>query len=84
MNEDGVPIDWPENLDEMLEAWSRSLEPHVGWCLLCNSPIRSEKDFLANSNTHNCEAGRQFEVEHAAPDSVGLRRRKCRGGQPPP
>lgn len=64
MNEDGVLIEWPENLDEMLEAWSCSREARVGWCLLCNSPIRSEGDFLPDTNTHNCEAGREFEATH--------------------
>ena len=35
-----------------------SLEERVGWCLLCNAPIRSEADLIPESNTHNCEEGR--------------------------
>jgi hypothetical protein len=77
MKEGWVPVEWPENLDQMLEDMARSDELRVGWCLVCNSPIRSEDDFILNSNTHNCEAGRLFEAKHAQTDYAALRRPEC-------
>ena len=65
MNDDWVPVEFPNNIDEMLTAWTESTEPNVGWCLLCNSPIRTEADFIPETNTHDCEAGREFEAEIA-------------------
>jgi len=79
MKEDWVPIQWPENLDEMLEDMNRSRESRVGWCLLCNSPIRSEDDFIPNTNTHNCEAGRLHEAKHAGAAPAAPQRPRCSG-----
>lgn len=62
MKDGWVPLQLPDNIDEMLTAWAASTEPKVGWCLLCNSPIRTEADFIPETNTHDCEAGRTFEV----------------------
>lgn len=64
MKKDWVQIELPENIDEMIEAWANFHGRKVGWCLLCNSPIRTESDFLPGTNTHNCEAGREFEARH--------------------
>lgn len=61
--EDWVPIQIPENLEEMLDAWVNCEGPKIGWCLLCNAPIRSVDDLIADTPTHNCEAGRRFEEE---------------------
>jgi hypothetical protein len=44
----------------MFLAWQNSTEPNIGWCLLCNSAIKSPDDFIPNTNTHNCEAGRKL------------------------
>lgn len=78
MKDDWVPIQIPDNLDEMFADMAASDEPRVGWCLLCNSPIRNEADFLENSNTHNCEAGRAFEAKVAIEVSKMRRRPRCR------
>jgi hypothetical protein len=65
--EDGfVPIEIPDNFDEMLEAWSETDFPRVGLCLMCGEIIRSEDDFLPGTYTHNCEQGRAFEEKIAA------------------
>jgi hypothetical protein len=60
-DDEWVPIEFPPNLMEMLEAWRTSEEPHVGWCLLCNRPIKCEADIIAGTNTHDCREGRTFE-----------------------
>lgn len=36
----------------------------MGSCLLCNNEIKTENDFIHGRNTHNCEAGREFEAQH--------------------
>jgi hypothetical protein len=36
-------------------------DENVGWCLLCDGPIRSEKEMIKNSNTHNCPEGLKLE-----------------------
>ena len=46
MNDDWVPIQFPDNFDEMLEAFANYSEERIGWCLLCNSPIRTEADLM--------------------------------------
>lgn len=63
MNDDWIPVKVPDTLDEMLMARADSTEPNVGWCLLCNSPIRTEAEFIPDTNTQDCEAGGMFEVE---------------------
>lgn len=84
MKEDWVPIELPENFDEILEKMSNSREPRVGWCFLCGGPIRREDDFIPNTNTHNCDAGRKFEAEHATLDDVVVQRTRCRDGRHQP
>lgn len=63
---DWVPIKAPENWEEMFYAWINDPEPSIGWCLLCNSVIRTENDLIPNSNAHICEAGGELETEIAA------------------
>ncbi len=58
-----VPLDFPDKLDEMLADMASSDEPRVGWCLLCNSPIRSDADLVPGTNTHNCAEGLALEAE---------------------
>jgi hypothetical protein len=67
MNKKIVPIRFPENIDEMLDNWASSLEENVGWCLLCDGPIGSEKDMIQNSNTHNYPEGRRLELRGGRP-----------------
>jgi len=65
--EDWVPIMAPLDLEEMFNAWINDSEPNIGWCLICNRPIRSENDLIPESNVHNCEAARELEPKLAAP-----------------
>lgn len=58
MKENWIPLEILNNFEEMLDDMVHSLEERVGWCLLCNAPIRSEADLIPESNTHNCEEGR--------------------------
>ena len=60
-NDEWVPIRCPENLDDMIETMASFTEEKVAWCLLCNQPIRTQADFVPNTHTHNCEAGRKLE-----------------------
>jgi hypothetical protein len=62
MKNEMMPIRFPENIEEMLHNWASCAEANVGWCLLCDGPIRSEKDLIPNSNTHNCPAGLKLEL----------------------
>jgi hypothetical protein len=65
MQDGWVPVQFPENLDEMFEAMASYSGEKVGWCCLCNSPIHSESDFIPETSTHDCPAGREFEAQHA-------------------
>lgn len=80
MKDDWVPLDCPENLDEMLENWANSRDENVGWCLLCNSAIRTAEDLLPGTSTHNCEAGRALEekIARTEPQAPKVRKR-CSG-----
>jgi hypothetical protein len=69
MKEDWVPINCPDNLEEMMENWAYSREEKVGWCLLCNSAIRTAEDLIHGTDTHNCEAGRALEEKIAREES---------------
>jgi hypothetical protein len=53
-------IKFPENLWEMLENWEDCSEENVGWCLLCDRPIRSETDMIPETNFHSCPEGIRF------------------------
>lgn len=70
MNDDWVPVELPDNFDQMWEDMCRSRESRIAWCMLCNRPIRTEQDFIPGTNTHDCDAGRQFEAEHAEPPRI--------------
>jgi hypothetical protein len=61
-NKKMVPIEFPENIEEMLENWESCPDENVGWCLLCDGPIRSEEDLIPKTNTHNCPAGLRLEL----------------------
>lgn len=65
MQDDWVPVQCPENLDEMFEAFVNHSGEKVGWCFLCNSVIVSESEFLPETSTHDCAAGRELEAKHA-------------------
>jgi hypothetical protein len=68
--EDGwVPIKVPDNLEEMFQAWKDSSEPNIGWCLMCNNPIRTEDDLIPGTNSHNCAEGRALDAKVRKPQS---------------
>jgi hypothetical protein len=46
---------------EMLDNWVACPDENVGWCLLCDGPIRSAQDLIPNSDTHNCPEGLRLE-----------------------
>jgi len=46
---------------EMLENWESCPDKNVGWCLLCDGPIRSAQDLIPNTSTHNCQEGLKLE-----------------------
>ena len=62
-----VPIKFPENIDEMLNNWESCPEENVGWCLLCDRPIHTEKDMIPKTNTHNCAQGLRLELRGNRP-----------------
>jgi hypothetical protein len=64
-----VPIQFPPNLVEMLHDWESCPDENVGCCLLCDGPIRTEKDLILNSNTHNCPEGLRLELRGTRPGS---------------
>ena len=59
--EDGfVPVQIPDNLEEMFESWAADPEPSIGLCLMCGQPIRSEADMIPGTSSHNCAEGMAF------------------------
>jgi len=65
MQDDWVPLEVPDNLDEMFEAMTRYSGEKIGWCAMCNGPIHSDSDLLPETGAHDCEGGRAFEAQHA-------------------
>jgi len=61
MNDKMAPIQFPSNILDMLDTWIASDERNVGWCLLCNRPIKSEDDLIGKTNTHDCSEGHALE-----------------------
>ena len=59
-DKDWVPLHVLPNLTGTIEAYLAYDKPKVGWCLLCNSPIESEDDFIPETNTHDCAEGLRF------------------------
>jgi hypothetical protein len=62
-----VPIEFPENIEEMLDNWASCAEENVGWCLLCDGPIRSAQDLIPKTNTHNRPEGLRLELRGKLP-----------------
>jgi hypothetical protein len=56
-----VPNQFPPNIMEMLDNWETCPDENVGWCLLCDGPIRTAQDLIENTNTHNCPEGIKLE-----------------------
>jgi hypothetical protein len=53
----------------MFQAWNDSPEPNIGWCLMCNGPIRTEGNLIPGTSTHNCAEGRALETKIAAAEA---------------
>ena len=62
-DKDWVPLRVPPNLGRTIEVYLAYEKPKVGWCLLCNSAIEREDDFIPETNTHNCAEGLRFHRE---------------------
>jgi hypothetical protein len=62
-NDDFVPLKVPENIEEILNDWVSDDTEKIGWCLLCNRPIRTEADLIPRTNTHNCARGWELELK---------------------
>jgi hypothetical protein len=54
MNNKMGSIRFLQNIADMLDNWESCAEENVGWCLLCDGPIRSAQDLIQNSNAHTC------------------------------
>jgi hypothetical protein len=61
MSDDRVPVEFPENFDEMLARLSAAKDKCVGWCLLCDRAIATEADLIPGTDTHDCPEGRTLE-----------------------
>jgi hypothetical protein len=57
MNDDWVRVQFRREWIEMLDSWLEERDDNVGLCLLCGSSIRSEADFIPDTNTHGCAEG---------------------------
>lgn len=55
MDEDFVLIQPPDNLEEMIESWLAYEGKSVGYCFVCDSPIKSEFDIIPGTDDHRCE-----------------------------
>jgi len=55
MDEDWVLIQPPDNLDQMIESWLAYEGESVGYCFVCDSPIKSEFDMIPGTNDHRCD-----------------------------
>ena len=73
---DWVPIQVPPNLDEMFQRWIDSDVPNVGWCLLCDNPIRSADDMIPGTASHNCKAGRALDEKIRAAEAAKSNRKR--------
>jgi hypothetical protein len=68
MSDKTAPIKFPVNIVEMIEAWVTADQPSIGWCLLCNRPIKKEAELIPGTNIHGCPEGRSFK-ETIPPES---------------
>jgi hypothetical protein len=55
MDEDWVLIQPPSHFQEMIESWLAYEGESVGYCFVCDSPIKSEFDIIPRTNDHRCE-----------------------------
>jgi hypothetical protein len=55
MDEDGILIQPPDNLDQMIESWLAYEGESGGYCFVCDSPIKRKFDIIPGTNDHRCE-----------------------------
>ena len=55
MDEDWVLIQPPSHFEKMIESWLAYEGESVGYCIVCDSPIKSEFDIIPGTNDHRCE-----------------------------
>lgn len=55
-----VAIELPETIFERVEHCLTDRTGAAGWCLLCDRPIKTDSDFIPDTDTHNCERGRRL------------------------
>ena len=60
MNEDWVPLQVPDNLEEMFEAMTSYAGDKVGWCLLCSAPINAEEGMIPGTSTLDAPAAERL------------------------
>jgi hypothetical protein len=63
--DDWVPLTLPDNFDEIIETMNASTEERIGWCFLCNGPVRGPEDLISGTSTHRCPNGLALEEKIA-------------------
>lgn len=64
-----VRLSVPDNVDQMLEAWSDDPQPSIGFCFLCGHPIRTRQELIHETSTHDCPEGEALEASIASQNS---------------
>jgi hypothetical protein len=47
---------------DMLKRWALSEEPNIGWCFVCDRPIRDLNDLIPGTNFHRCQTNASEEA----------------------
>lgn len=68
MQNDSVPLNTPDNFDELLDSMVTSPATSIGLCFLCGSAI-PPGGLIEGTATHDCPAGRELEATIAAEES---------------
>jgi hypothetical protein len=55
MHQDWVLVQPPDIFDQKIESWLAYEDKSVGYCFVCDSPIKSEFDIIPATNDHRCE-----------------------------
>jgi hypothetical protein len=54
MTDKWVPLRPQENIEKTLSHFISYEGACVGWCLVCDQPIRSDADMISGTNSHDC------------------------------
>jgi len=63
--DDWVQVEIPANFDEIIDTMNASTEERIGWCFLCNGPVRGPEDLIPGTSTHRCPKGLALEEQIA-------------------